>query len=59
MKTKLGRVPARDVVLGEVREEIRVALQSDRLDELRRGWLRELRRSANIELNERLLETLE
>jgi parvulin-like peptidyl-prolyl isomerase len=50
------RTPGRDVELGEVREEIALELQRERLDELRREWLRGLRRGAEIEVNERLLE---
>ena len=53
----VGKLPARDVELGEVREEIRVELQRDRLGDLKRGWLRDLRLAAEIEVNERLLES--
>lgn len=55
--TLVGRTPARDAELGEVREEIVVELQRERLEELRREWLRDLRRNAKIEVNERLLES--
>ena len=39
-------------------EEIKAELQTRRLAELRRGWLRDLRRVADIRVNERLLEQL-
>lgn len=52
------RLPARDVELGEVREEIVVELQRERFEELRREWLIDLRRNAKLEVNERLLETV-
>jgi foldase protein PrsA len=55
--TLVDKLPAREVELGEVREEIRVELQRDRLEELKRGWLLDLRRAAEIEVNERLLES--
>ena len=40
----------REVASGDARQK--------RLDELHRGWLRGLRRNANIRVNERLLESL-
>ncbi|MCH8154114.1 MAG: peptidyl-prolyl cis-trans isomerase [Proteobacteria bacterium] len=52
------RIPAHDPELTEVRDAVRMELQQKRLAELRRGWLRGLRRNANIRVNERLLETL-
>jgi parvulin-like peptidyl-prolyl isomerase len=55
----IGKLPPHQPELGEVREEILVALQRERLDELRRSWLRELRLAADIEINERLLRSLQ
>lgn len=52
------RIPAHDPELTEVRDAVRMELQQKRLAKLRRGWLRGLRRNANIRVNERLLETL-
>lgn len=53
-----ARIPAHDPELTEVRDAVRMELEQKRLAELRRGWLRGLRRNANIRVNERLLETL-
>ena len=53
-----ARIPAQEPDLGEIREQVRTDLEQERLAELRRGWLRGLRRNANIRVNQRLLETL-
>ncbi len=53
-----SRIPHREPEFGEVREEIALELQQRRLEDLRRDWLRQLRRRATIEVNERLLEEL-
>ncbi len=53
-----ARIPANNPELTDVRDAVRMDLQQKRLAELRRGWLRGLRRNANIRVNERLLETL-
>ena len=42
----------------EVRDEIALELQQQRLKELRRDWLRELRRRAEVKVNEPLLDEL-
>jgi parvulin-like peptidyl-prolyl isomerase len=55
----VGKFPPHEPEFGELREEILVDLQGRRLDELRRGWLLELKRNTEIEVNERLLETLQ
>jgi parvulin-like peptidyl-prolyl isomerase len=55
----VGKFPPHEPEFGELREEILVELQGRRLDELRRGWLRELKHDTEIEVNERLLETLQ
>ena len=51
-------LPARDPDFAEVRAEIQLELEQERLEELKREWLRGLRRRADVELNERLLEQL-
>ena len=53
-----ARIPANNPELTDVRDAVRMDLEQKRLAELRRGWLRGLRRNANIRVNERLLETL-
>ncbi len=52
------RFPAAQPGFEELREQIRVELEQERLEELRREWLRGLRRRADISVNERLLEEL-
>lgn len=54
----VSRFPPQVPELGDVREQIVAELETRRLEELRRGWLRDLRRRAQIRVNERLLETL-
>ena len=44
--------------LEDVRSRIAADLQTERLSELRRGWLRDLRKRSRIQVHERLLETL-
>lgn len=53
-----SKTPEHDPKLGEVRDRVRMELQQQRLANLRKSWLRGLRRSANIRVNDRLLETL-
>lgn len=50
---------AHEPTLEEVREQVRLDLERERLSELRRAWLRELRVAADIRVNDRLLETLQ
>jgi parvulin-like peptidyl-prolyl isomerase len=52
------RLPASEPEYADVRERIMLELERERLEDLRRDWLRSLRRSAEIQVNERLLETL-
>jgi parvulin-like peptidyl-prolyl isomerase len=52
------RLPARAAEFETVREDIVGQLQRQRLVELKRTWLRDLRRLAKIEVNDRLLEDL-
>jgi parvulin-like peptidyl-prolyl isomerase len=53
-----ARHPAREAEFADVRERIELELERERLDDLRRDWLRELRRNADIQVDERLLEEL-
>ncbi len=50
------KLAAQEPVYEEVRESLRLELESRRLGELRREWLRALRADAKIRVNERLLE---
>ena len=52
------QLPAQGEVLENAHDEIRRLLEQRRLEELRRNWLRRLRRTAMINVNEPLLETL-
>lgn len=54
----VARYPAQVPELADVRDQILGELQNRRLTELRREWLRDLRKRADIRINERLLETL-
>ena len=53
-----AQFPPREAELETSRETIVARLQGDRLDEQRRLWLRELRRSADLQVNERALEKM-
>jgi parvulin-like peptidyl-prolyl isomerase len=52
------RIAAREATLEAARETLRAEIESQRLDEARRDWIEELRRSAQIEVNHSVLETL-
>jgi parvulin-like peptidyl-prolyl isomerase len=52
------RIPEQPAEFESARERIRSELEQARLVELRRGWLRELRRTARIRVNEAALETV-
>lgn len=54
----VARYPAQVPELADVRGEILAELQTRRLAELERAWLRDLKRKAEIRVNERLLEGL-
>ncbi len=54
----VGRFPPQEPELEDVRSRIAADLQTERLSELRRGWLRNLRKRSRIQVNERLVETL-
>ncbi len=53
-----SKLPPQEPEFSLLREEIALELQQRRLEELRRDWLRGLRREAEIKLNEPLLEEL-
>ena len=52
-------LPAREPQLEDLREEVQLRLERERLAELRREWLRALRIAADIRVNDELLESLE
>ena len=52
------RLPEQKAELAELRDELMARLTHERLQELRPAWQRNLTRSAEITVNERLLETL-
>ena len=54
----VARFPPLVPELADVRERIVAELETQRLVELKREWLRDLRRSAEIRVNERALEAL-
>lgn len=53
------KLPREQPELAQVREELVVQLAHERLEELRPQWLRDLRRQAEITVNERVLESFE
>ena len=52
------KIPATKPDLAEIRDEVLFEVQQERLSRLKREWLRSLRRSADIRLNEAALEKL-
>jgi len=54
----VARFPPHVPELGDVHEQIEAELRTRRLAELKRSWLRDLRREASIKVNERVLEKL-
>jgi len=52
------KIPATTPTFEELSEKLAAELGQRHLEELRREWLRSLRKSAEIQLNNRLLETL-
>ncbi|HKC52216.1 MAG TPA: peptidyl-prolyl cis-trans isomerase [Myxococcota bacterium] len=54
-----SKLPAHDASYDEVREKIAIELSERTLDELRREWVRDLRKKAEIRVNDRVLETLQ
>jgi parvulin-like peptidyl-prolyl isomerase len=53
-----ARHQPREPEFDDVRERIALELERQRMEDLRRDWLRDLRRSADIQVDERLLEAL-
>lgn len=53
-----AKLPAREPELDELRDKLELELGQRHLEDLRREWLRTLRKDAEITLNEDLLETL-
>jgi len=54
----IEKYPAEEPELGDIRDQLMTKLAQEQLADLRPQWLRDLRRSAEIRVNERLLETL-
>ncbi|HXZ83950.1 MAG TPA: peptidyl-prolyl cis-trans isomerase, partial [Myxococcota bacterium] len=53
-----SRLPAHEATFDEVREKIGVELDERALEDLRREWIRGLRKNAEIRVNDRVMETL-
>ncbi|MFI5314303.1 MAG: peptidyl-prolyl cis-trans isomerase [Myxococcota bacterium] len=53
-----SRLPAHDATFDEVREKIALVLGEQTLEDLRREWVRGLRKNAEIRVNDRVLESL-
>ena len=53
-----ARIKAQEASFEDVREDIALDLERTRLEELRREWLRGLRRQADIRVNDKVLEAL-
>ena len=53
-----AKLPEQEAELDEFRAEIRSELEQERLAKLERDWIRELRRTSDIRLNEPLLDSL-
>jgi peptidyl-prolyl cis-trans isomerase C len=52
-----ARLPPHDTSFDEVREKIALDLNNRALDDLRRDWVRELRKKADIRVNDRVLDS--
>jgi parvulin-like peptidyl-prolyl isomerase len=53
-----AKIPATEPTFDELAEKLEAELGQRHLEELRREWLRSLRKSAEIQLNDRMLESL-
>ncbi|HTO52236.1 MAG TPA: peptidyl-prolyl cis-trans isomerase [Myxococcota bacterium] len=53
-----ARLPPHETSFEEVREKIALDLNERALDDLRRDWVRELRKKAEIHVNDRVMETM-
>ncbi|MGH2900226.1 MAG: peptidylprolyl isomerase, partial [Solirubrobacteraceae bacterium] len=53
-----SKIPANEPTFDELEQKLEDELGQRHLEDLRREWLRSLRKSAEIQLNDRLLETL-
>ena len=54
-----SKLPAHEASFEDVRDKISIELSERTLDELRREWVRNLRKKAEIKVNDRVLESLE
>jgi peptidyl-prolyl cis-trans isomerase C len=53
-----SKLPAHEASFDEVREKIALQLSEQTLDDLRREWVRSLRKNAEIRVNDRVLENI-
>jgi hypothetical protein len=54
-----SKLPAHEASFDEMREKIAAELAERALDDLRRDWVRDLRKKAEIRVNDRVMETLQ
>jgi parvulin-like peptidyl-prolyl isomerase len=54
-----SKLPAHEATFDEVQDKIAVVLGERTLDDLRREWVRDLRKKAEIRVNDRVLESLQ
>ena len=55
----VARLPAHEASFDEVREKIALELGERQLADLRREWVRSLRKNAEIKVNDRVMESLQ
>jgi parvulin-like peptidyl-prolyl isomerase len=55
----VAKLPAHEATFDEVREKIELELSEQQLTDLRREWVRSLRKSAEIKVNDRVMESLQ
>ena len=55
----IARLPAHEASFDEVREKIALELGERQLADLRREWVRSLRKNADIKVNDRVMESLQ
>lgn len=55
----VARLPAHEASFDEVREKIALELGERQLSDLRREWVRSLRKNADIKVNDRVMESLQ
>jgi peptidyl-prolyl cis-trans isomerase C len=55
----IAKLPAHEASFDEVREKIELELSEQQLADLRREWVRSLRKNAEIKVNDRVMESLQ